>query len=288
MRDIPFDRLYAQVPTAQRGDLREFRRAHPLKTVQVKGTTWEYLASGQGDQVILLLVGGMRVADAAFHSIQRLEPDFRVITPTYPALDTMAQLAAGLAGVLDAEGISAAHVLSGSFGGMLALQLVRDFPQRSGKLILSSTAIPGADEAAAYRKMDRIFSRVPSRLARAVMKRRLFQIVAPPPEEYAFWKAYFDELFGYRVNKAELLSTLRCIVDFARTAPTSPDDLAGWSGETLLLASDDDHTFGEAAQRALRHVLPPRVEVHTFHGAGHSPAMTQPEAFFGTIKQFLA
>jgi pimeloyl-ACP methyl ester carboxylesterase len=199
----------------------------------------------------------------------------------------MGALADGLAGVLEAEGVPQAHVLSGSFGGMLALSFVQRHADRTGRLILSSTAIPGPAEARAYAKTARLVSRLPSPLARGRMKRHLLRIVDPPEAERAFWAAYLDELFGYRLSKADILSTLRCIVDFAETAPRSPDDLPGWQGETLLLASDDDHTFGAEAQAALRGVLD-RVQVHTFQGAGHSPAMTQPEQFFGAVRDFLA
>jgi len=286
MDDSRFNRLYASVPVEQREALREFRRTHPPRHAQIDGVEWEYLVGGQGAQTILILVGGLRVADAAFRSILRLEPDFRVITPTYPALDTMSGLAAGVVGVLAAEGITQVHVLSGSFGGMLAISLVQHHPAQIGKLILSSTAIPGAAAAKSYQQMDRLVSLMPSSLARRFMKRRLLQIVDPPAAEYAFWKAYMDELFGFRLSKADIQSTLRCIVDFANTAPRSMSELAGWTGDTLLITSDDDHTFDKTAQQALGEVVP-RTHVHTLHGAGHSPAMTQPDEFFGAVREFL-
>ena len=283
---MSFDRYYVGVPADQREELRAFRQAHPLRHTTANGTRWEYLASGQGEQVILLLVGGLRAADAAFRSILRLEPDFRVITPSYPALKTMGALADGLTGVLETEGVDRAHVLSGSFGGMLALALVQRHPARVAKLILSSTAVPGPDEVRAYRVMLRLMALLPSRLVLNQMRAQLQTIIDPPEESAVFWAAYLRELFGARLSKAEALSTLHCMVDFAETAPRTAADLAGWQGESLLLDSEDDHTFDESARGALRALLP-GMQVHLFTDAGHSPAMTKPDEFFGVIRQFL-
>lgn len=282
----PFDRTYASVPADQREALRAFRETHPLRRATIAGTPWEYLDSGTGERVILLLVGGLRVADAAFCSILRLESEFRIVTPTYPALTTMTALADGLAGLLDAAGVAQAGVLSGSFGGMLAMQFAQRHPARLSRLVLSSTAIPGPAEAASYRRMARLMGWLPARLVLAQMRDRLLAIIDPPEAERAFWTAYLHELFGERLSKAEALSTLHCMVNFAETAPRSPEDLPGWTGDTLLITSDDDHTFGPEAQAALGRVLP-GVQVHLLHGAGHSPAMTQPEQFFGAASAFL-
>jgi hypothetical protein len=64
-----FERYYADVPAEQVARLRTFRQTHPLKQADVDGTRWAYIACGQGAAAILWLVGGLRVADAAYRSI---------------------------------------------------------------------------------------------------------------------------------------------------------------------------------------------------------------------------
>lgn len=283
-----FAALYASAPANQRQALLTFRAQNPPRHIVIDGARWEYIDAGPPSRAptMLILVGGLRVADAAFRSIHRLKADFRVITPTYPGLETMAALADGLAGVLDAADVAQAHVLSGSFGGMLALSLAQRHPARLASLILSSTALPGPDDAREYRNLLRLMSVMPGRLVLNQMRDRLLTIIDPPADSREFWRAYLAELFGGRLSKQEALSTLRCMVDFADNGPRHADDLPGWQGRTLLIDSADDHTFDAAAQAALRALLP-AMSVHTFTDAGHSPAMTKPDEFFALVRTFV-
>ena len=38
-------------------ELREFRAAHPLKHITVARVGWDYIASGEGEEALLLLLG---------------------------------------------------------------------------------------------------------------------------------------------------------------------------------------------------------------------------------------
>jgi hypothetical protein len=76
-----FDHIYANVPADQRERLRQFRQQYPVKTTSVNGLEWEYVSNHVGERVVLLLVGGLRVADAGFRAFMSLDADFRVIAP---------------------------------------------------------------------------------------------------------------------------------------------------------------------------------------------------------------
>ena len=58
------------------------------------------------------LGSGLTAADLIEHFAQRS----RVILPDYPALDTMAELADGIAGILDREGVSPANLPNRAVG----------------------------------------------------------------------------------------------------------------------------------------------------------------------------
>jgi pimeloyl-ACP methyl ester carboxylesterase len=98
-------------------ELREFRATHPLKRATVAGVGWDYIASGEGDEALLLLPGGAMVGESHFTRIAAFENGYRVIAPSYASVSTAAELLDGLAGVLDAEGVLKAHVLGPSYGG---------------------------------------------------------------------------------------------------------------------------------------------------------------------------
>jgi pimeloyl-ACP methyl ester carboxylesterase len=281
-----FETIYADAPADQRERLREFRASHVARQATVNGVTWDYIDSGSGSETILLLVGGLRVADAAYRNIPMLEDEFRVITPSYPALSTMAALTDGLVGVLAAAGVDQAHVLAGSFGGMVAQVLVRRQPLRVAKLVLSTTTVLDTDSASRYRQSLDMLRPLPPETAADFAKDYMLRTVAPPENEMDFWRAYLDELYSYRINKAELISTYECLLDFAENYRFSPNDLAGWPGQILILESDDDATFDEAARASVR-ALYPQAQTYTFHGAGHSPGTTQRELYFRVVKDFL-
>lgn len=287
MTQRTFDDLYAHVPADQRAALADFRAQHPPRRVTVNGTGWEYIDSGQGDQTVLLLVGGLRVADAAHRNIPMLDDTFRVITPTYPALNTMADLCDGLAGVLDAAGVARAHVLAGSFGGMLAQVFVRRHGARVDRLVLSTTAVLDDDSAARYRAALDFITPLPPEQVAEMAKAMMFDTMAPPPHEHDFYRAFLDELYSVRVDKAAVLSTYHCLLDFAENISLRAADLDGWPGEILVLESDDDATFDEKTRAAVR-ALYPRARTHTFHNAGHSPSSTQRDLYYQVVKTFLS
>jgi pimeloyl-ACP methyl ester carboxylesterase len=281
-----FDEIYAEVPAAQRDALAQFRTSHPPQSATVDGETWEYLEGGSGDETVLLLVGGLRVADAAYRSMPMLEDEFRVLTPTYPALPTMTALADGLAGVLDAAGVERASVLAGSFGGMLAQVLVRRHPARVKRLVLSTTAVLNAENADRYRTLLGMVQATEETDVLDMAKTQMFDTIAPPEDMHNFYRAYLDELYSQRLKKPDLVTTYEALLDYADNHTFTTDDLNDWDGEVLILESDDDATF-DADTRAAVRALYPKARTFTFHGAGHSPGTTQRDLYFRVVKAFL-
>jgi pimeloyl-ACP methyl ester carboxylesterase len=279
-----FDHFYADVPTEQREHLRRFRAAHPAKHTTYDGHTWEYLTSGAPSAPpLLLLVGGLRMADAGFRAIEELAQDFYVIAPTYPTVATMSALCAGIAHILTVEGVDKVHVLGGSFGGMVAQVFAREQAARVARVILSTTIVPSAAVAADYQTQYELAAPAPEEVLREAGKQRMLYMIAPPDEQAAFWRAYLDELYSTRQSKADILSSYQCILDFMGRS-FSADDLP--NDRLLLLEADNDETFSED-QRASVRALYPHAQTHTFIGAGHSPATTQREAYFAVVRRFL-
>ncbi len=284
---MSFEMIYANVPADQREALRHFRETHPIQTRDLRGTRWTYLVGGPQDKpVILWLVGGLRMADAAYRSIPLLEDEFRIVAPDYPAIDTMAALTDGLADLLTAEGVSRAHVLAGSFGGMVAQVFARRHPRRIGRLILSTTAVLDEASAERYRQQLELMTAAPPEVLAQVSQARFLEMIAPPDSERAFWAAYVEELFTERLSRADQLSTVRCLLDFAHSYPLSPDDLADWGERILLIEAEDDATFDAEARARLR-ALYPGARIHRFEAGGHSPATTRREEYFSLVRNFL-
>jgi pimeloyl-ACP methyl ester carboxylesterase len=269
-------------------ELRGFRAAHPLKHTTVEGVGWDYIASGEGDQALLLLPGGAMVGEAGFTRIPAFEENYRVIAPSYASVSTAAELLDGLAGVVDAEGVHAAHVLGPSYGGLVAQCFVRRHPERAKTLILANTAVPPRRLLWLARVFLALLPLVPVGWLRALRERTLARafsgVPSVPEEDQVFWRDYQHGLVS-RLTKEDLRSMGLLGIDLVRSFRFEPGDLASWLGRVLILESDEDIVTPE--QRAELRQTYPQARVHTFRGAGHTPWMSHREEYLSIIKEFL-
>ncbi|MCH7876025.1 MAG: alpha/beta hydrolase [Gemmatimonadetes bacterium] len=260
--------------------LAEFRATYPVAELRHEGDAWRYRRGGVSANPVLWLTGALGVGDFAFAHALALGTDFRIIVPDYPPVRTLDRMADGLVAILDAERIGAAHVVGGSFGGMVAQHFVRRHPERVRSLVLSHTAAPDPSHARAA--LIHILSLLlPARPYRALFSRRLRPafVVGDP-----FWLRYFDATVA-RLTKADLVSKAILLSEFLQCG-YRPGDLERWPGWILVLDADDDQLMPGPTRAALR-TLYPRAEVHTFSGTGHSTAILHPERYADVIRCFL-
>jgi pimeloyl-ACP methyl ester carboxylesterase len=269
-------------------ELREFRTTHPPKRVTVDGVGWEYIASGDGEEALLILPGGAMVGEAGFTRIPAFEDRYRVIAPSYASVSTAAELLDGLVGVLDAEGVREAHVLGPSYGGIVAQGFVRRHPERVRSLILANTLVLPRRMLRLSRVFLALLPLVPLGWLRALRERALARafsgVPSVPPEDQAFWGEYQHWLVS-RLSKAEMRAMYWLGIDLVESFRFTPEDLDSWPGRILILESDEDLLAPE--QRAELRGCYPRAEVYTFRGAGHTPWMSHREEYLSVIKGFL-
>lgn len=278
---------YRYAPPAAVDQLRRFRATHPLKSITLDGVTWDYLLGGQGRETLLILPGLLGLAEMSFQHITLFEKTYRVIVPGYPfGVGALDRLVGGLAALLDAEQIERAHVLGGSFGGLVAQRFVRAYPERVRRLVLSHTGGPRPDRARANRRAVTLFSLLPMRVLRFMLRGATRRSLRDAPEHIAFWEAYSDEMIT-RLTKADLINRYRLAADFDATSNFTPDDLKDWSGRVLILEGDND-PIAEAAARASLRQLYPQAQVHVFHGSGHVASIAQLDEYTAVITRFLS
>jgi deazaflavin-dependent oxidoreductase (nitroreductase family) len=268
--------------------LRKFRTTHPPKRVTVGGVGWDYLASGEGEEALLLLPGGAMVGESLFTRIPAFEDRYRTIAPSYASVPTAAELLDGLAGVLEAEGVRAAHVLGPSYGGLVAQCFVRRHQERVRSLILANTLVPPRSLLWVSQAFLVVLPLVPLGWLRTLRERALAQaflgVPGVPLEDQAFWRDYQHELIS-RLSKADLRAMYLLGIDLVESFRFAPDDLASWPGKILILESDEDPVTPE--KRAELRQTYPQARVHTFRGAGHTPWMSHREEYLAVIKEFL-
>jgi pimeloyl-ACP methyl ester carboxylesterase len=286
MQDTILKRIYNRVPPAQKERLWKFRSSHSPKHLIRDGYDWEYISCGNGSETLVLLPGGMRFGDAWFLLIMALENQFHIIAPTYPQVTTMTGLIEGIVGVMESERIQAANFLGSSLGGWLAQCLVRQYPDKVNRLILSNTSPPNILSVKQAKIGILSVCYFPFGYMRFVSKRRLMQLMSPPDSEREFWKAYLKEKFSMYVSKKDVLSQMKYTFDYVSNYKFTPVDLVEWRGKLLILESDDDLAVQKTVRESLR-PLYPMARTYTLHNAGHTPGYRGVLEYVDIVKKFL-
>jgi pimeloyl-ACP methyl ester carboxylesterase len=112
-----------------------------------------YESVGTGPAV-LLISGQAMTLDAWWRTVPELSGSFRVLTfdnrdvgrsSRWPLPYVVAQMADDAIAVLEAAGITRAHVYGLSLGGMVAQELALHYPERTGALVLGATSGGGPE-----------------------------------------------------------------------------------------------------------------------------------------------
>jgi pimeloyl-ACP methyl ester carboxylesterase len=265
--------------------LRAFRADYPNKSLPVSGVQWKYRICGVGTRALLMLPGGELVNDMGFDLAAALAPRFRVVYPAYPRVQSLDDLADGIAAILAAENIARASVLGASFGGAVAQCMVRRHPDRIERLILSNTGVPLAYLVRGRKIANAILSSIPWPLLRVLLAKSIMKLLRAPADERSFWRNYAKALFATQLTKADVMANLRIQYEYHLQYRFKPDDLAAWPGKIFVIESDND-IFNAERRKALRDTYP-QAPVYTFHGAGHAPAFSRAAEYLEVLGRFL-
>jgi pimeloyl-ACP methyl ester carboxylesterase len=284
--DESFARFYGNVCSPKAAALRDFRRRFPEKLLTVGAHEWRYRVIGSGSQAIVALPGGELVNDLGFEFALAMSGRCRVVYPAYPRVDSIQELAAGLAAILDAEKIDRAAILGASFGGALAQVFVRRHPERISHLLVSNCGVPLRSLVPSLRLFTWIAQALPWSATSGLLRAPLLKALDPAGKDRDFWKAYLDEMLSTRIAKADMLANFRIQLAYHRRYHFTPGDLAEWQGKVLIAESDTD-VIGPRRRRALRATYP-QAELHTFHNGGHATMFLRFDEYLAMVKEFLS
>jgi pimeloyl-ACP methyl ester carboxylesterase len=273
--------------TDWQADLDLFRAVSATQQRVIDGPEWAYIQRGSGDQAVLILPGGLAVAETAFRYIQRLEARYRVLAPTYPeTIMTMAQLVEGLAKLLQAEQIPRIHVVGGSYSGLVAQCFVRHAPAVVEKLVLSDTGVPRRSRAYQLALYQPLLTHLPLGAVRGLSSCAVALFLCKLPAHRAFWRHYFRQRIA-TMTRAAFVSHLAIWQDFDRSYQFAAHDLASWHGRMLIIEAERDGLFRRAERMALRELYP-AAQVHTFESRSHGASLAHMDDYITVIERFLA
>lgn len=244
----------------RRQQLAHFRATHKPKQIVVNGLTWEYRVLGAGQRWMVVLPGIHGRGELAYELAQAFEQDYRLILPDYPPARRMSQLADGVIAILNAEQIEKAHVFGCSFGGMVAQCLAQRYPDRVGRLILSTTTAPRREPLRRARMLARFTAFLSTEGLKAAMRK--------PAKRRGFPAASAGEVLS-AFNARTLACRLLAAADFLQQSPVQ-GDAPSQHGDVLILLGEHDPMFTLSERRNLSSVFP-QAAIHVIREAGHFP-----------------
>lgn len=231
------------------------------------------------------------IADAGYHVIRFDNRDCGLSTildvpaPHLGALFTgdtsgvpygMSDLADDVAGLLDALGVAAAHVVGASMGGMIAQQFAIDHPDRLRSLcsIMSTTGAPGIGHPAPE-VIELLLSPPATNRDEAVDRgQKMFETVGSPayPTPSAELRALIGEAYDRSFTPEGSARQFASIV----TAPDRTEALGAVKVPSIVIHGDSDKLVDVSGGYATATAL--GVEPLIIPGAGHD----LPEELWGT------
>jgi 3-oxoadipate enol-lactonase len=182
--------------------------------------------------------------------------------------------------VLDAAGVERAHVLGTSLGGMVALQIALDWPDRVDRLVLACTT-PGSDSAAPMPEQTvRLIQESPSLPREVAMRRGVENALAPGADQ-----GMIDRIMEHRVATAQPLGAWLAQAAAGMTFDVW-DRVCEIGAPTLVLTGDLDVVVDPRNSELLAASIP-GARLELFPGTGHLFFWEQPERFVEVVRDFL-
>jgi pimeloyl-ACP methyl ester carboxylesterase len=237
--------------------------------VEADGFRIRYLEAGEGEPLVYFHgAGGLRVSPALeslsqrFHLYAFEQPGFGT-SPENTRSASVRDLAGTLAAALDVLGVERFHLMGTSFGGITALWLAVEQPERVLALVLESPA--------AIRPVDHVRPQLaPEQRA---------QLLYAHPERVPS----VEPLASGVVEQQERL--VRRLAGPNRS-PELESRLGGLSVPTLVLFGTRDKLIPPRMGRIYRQLIP-SCHFSLVYDAGHAIGFDRPSALVGVVTDFL-
>lgn len=276
-----FEEIYARVDPVTTASLQAFRKEYRLQQLDVNGAIWEYISLGKGEEAILFLHGMAGAYDIWWQQVGFFQSDYRVVTLTYPAVDSLQEMATGVMAILNHEGISRANVVGSSLGGYFAQYLAARNPESVHRAVFANTFPPNDLIAEQNRTMGKLLPILPEWLIMSVLRGSFKGNIYRAANQNPLLLAYLMEMSYGRMSKAQMMGRYRCVID-----PFEPPDVQAAGIPVLILEASNDPLVSESLRAAIKTTYP-EAKVVIMGDVGHFPYLNQPEIYAAWLQEFL-
>ena len=253
----------------------------------IDGVEWRIIDTLSGSSILFVPASGTGVAEVGWQTIEHLAKKYRVISLDYPPLGDLNAMFCGVIELFDQLGISQVDALGGSGGTLFMQPFMLTYPERFGKIILTTPVPPDPARGEQISNSLKWLRWMPTPILRWLTMKsfeRLLSAESNQPD-MALTTALLKEVVQYRLQRKNFLAMLAMVSDMTDSFSYSAHDLQKWAGELLLIFGKDDPATPEPV-RAKMLALYPTAQVKVFEG-GHGIAVTHQAEYFAAIDQFL-
>jgi len=257
-----------------------------LPFTRVRDIDIHYEITGQGEPLLLIHGLGSRSEDWELQ-VPELAKHFQVITcdvrghgrSSKPrGMYSVSLFAADIAGLLVALNTGPVHVVGLSMGGMIAFQLMADFPHLLRSVVIANSGPSLVPKNRAQRRTLRqrqiLVRLLGMRRWGGILAKRLF----PRPEHGHLRRTFIERMSTN--DKRAYIATQNALIGWSVL-----DRVPSMQHRTLVLASDEDYTPVAAKEAYAR--LMPNARLQILPDARHAAPMEKPGDFNRAVLDFL-
>ncbi|MBN1927271.1 MAG: alpha/beta hydrolase [Prolixibacteraceae bacterium] len=258
-----------------------------IKQFNFSGLNWEYIFHGNGNKVILFLNGGLRFAESASRYVKTLGNNFRIVVPTYPPVDHVDEIFAGIHEILKIEEIEQTTVIGQSYGGMIAQVFAAKFPDKVEKLILNSTASIFTNQWSKKFSLSILwlFMKLPSKWIRNLFTKNILKALKQNNSENDEWINYVGNLIDTRLTNDHIASHFLTAKDVIINY-SDKSKINIFTGDVLIINGENDRFSTMKDHKKLINDYPNSKSV-IIKGAGHVFALERPDEYKQLINAFI-
>lgn len=190
-----------------------------------------------------------------------------------------------MAELLTKEQVDQAHIVGGSYSGLVAQFFARQHPDKVASLILTNTGVPSLKRARRYERFIKLLSGLPIGLVHRLMRGSIAVFLTNNSPEQRFWRNYFAEIIP-QFTRAELINRVRILVDMDKQERAAHEAAQMFQGPILIVDANDDQVF-TAEERAELERLYPHAKRAAVDGMGHAATLDKIEDYIEIYEQSL-
>ncbi len=253
--------------------------------IETSSHKWECWDAGTGQQMVVLLHGGIIGPEMWFYPAFFLSREYRVIMPRIPdGLSNISDVLEFYRLLLARDCREKAVLMGYSYGGGVAQIIVDHLPERVSAIVLSHTRTMWDREPNEARTKKALIKILPTSLFR-----KLFASMRVKDYPDSNWNEFHRKFFTDRImelDKQDLFdfsdSAFSVLTDFNKHTST----VNQFQGSVILLATEGDADAFDALPSHRKH-FPNAVE-HVFKGSGgHHFLFLHPEKYTTKLMELL-